>query len=65
MKLVKLPTDIAQSTGAVCLDGTPPAFYIQTNPASTKWIIFIQGGGWCYDERECLGRSKTNLGSSG
>jgi hypothetical protein len=96
MKLVLLPNSIAQQTGAVCLDGSAPGFYIQQNPASTKWIVsglqlfqqwivtlglcptlffasfvlitalqvFIQGGGWCYDEQDCLGRSKTELGSS-
>ena len=27
-------------------------------------IIHLEGGGWCYDEKLCLERSKTNLGSS-
>merc|ERR1712232_1375046 len=31
---------------------------------STKWTIYIQGGGWCYDEKDCYKRSQTNLGSS-
>ena len=31
---------------------------------TNKWIIHLEGGGWCYDEDECVGRSKTNLGSS-
>lgn len=26
--------------------------------------IFLEGGGWCYDEQDCLSRSKTVLGSS-
>lgn len=55
------------STGAVCLDGTPAGFYFA--PASdpknaNDWQIYFQGGGWCYDEEDCWGRSKTNLGSS-
>ena len=24
----------------------------------------MEGGGWCYDEQECLERSKTRFGSS-
>ena len=29
-----------------------------------KWIIHLEGGGWCYDEDECVSRSKTTFGSS-
>ena len=52
--------------GAVCLDGTPGGFFFGNGTGShTKdWVIYFQGGGWCYDERDCLHRSKTNLGSS-
>ena len=32
--------------------------------APNKWIIHLEGGGWCYDEDACVLRSKTNLGSS-
>ena len=31
---------------------------------SKKWIMHLQGGGWCVTEDECVKRSKTNLGSS-
>ena len=31
---------------------------------ASKWIIHMEGGGWCYNEDECVERSKTNLGSS-
>jgi hypothetical protein len=61
-----LLNNTAQS-GAVCLDGTPGGFYFSpaTNPAnSNKWQIYFQGGGWCYDEIDCWGRSSGNLGSS-
>jgi hypothetical protein len=49
---------------ALCLDGSPGSYYIETNSSSTVWVLQIQGGGWCYDEAACLGRSKTSLGSS-
>eukprot|EP00040_Diaphanoeca_grandis_P015374 m.78372 g.78372 ORF g.78372 m.78372 type:complete len:447 (-) comp25112_c0_seq1:147-1487(-) len=68
-KLVK----IAQPAGEeavypAALDGSPFAFYNgEVNP-STKWTINLQGGGWCYDEVDCLCRSQQNtsrsLGSS-
>ena len=31
---------------------------------SSKWIIHLEGSGWCYKEDACVDRSKTNLGSS-
>ena len=60
-KLVKL--DEAVQEGAVCLDGTPPGYYIDTTPLK-RWIIHLEGGGWCYNEDDCYERSFTNLGSS-
>lgn len=33
-----------------------------TNPK--KWIIHMEGGGYCSDEKDCLKRSFTDLGSS-
>ena len=52
--------------GAVCLDGSPGGFYFgKGSDSHTKdWVIYFQGGGWCYDERDCLHRSKSDLGSS-
>eukprot|EP00118_Oscarella_pearsei_P024870 m.306977 g.306977 ORF g.306977 m.306977 type:complete len:383 (+) comp41795_c0_seq1:77-1225(+) len=56
----------AESTGAVCLDGSPPAYYFSNGTGSdaNNWIIHLEGGGWCYNEEECYGRSKSHLGSS-
>ncbi|CAE8715037.1 unnamed protein product [Polarella glacialis] len=53
--------------GAVCLDGSDAGFYFA--PASdpknaNDWQIYFQGGGWCYDEIDCWGRSNGVLGSS-
>ena len=48
-----------------CLDGSPYGVYFRASPTrSTAWTIFLQGGGWCYDEQDCLARSKTVIGSS-
>mmetsp|Transcript_7523 Transcript_7523/g.19036 ORF Transcript_7523/g.19036 Transcript_7523/m.19036 type:complete len:487 (+) Transcript_7523:75-1535(+) len=70
--LVKMESR-ARSHGAVCLDGTPGAFYISQTPVAHRktgqWVIHLQGGGWCYDEPTCYNRSVDtrfgiNLGSS-
>jgi len=51
---------------AACLDGSPGAYYVSTYAAGTSrsWLIFFEGGGWCYDGFDCLDRSKSHLGSS-
>jgi len=52
-------------TGARALDGSSYGFYHRpSKSASTKWTIFMEGGGWCYNEEECAYRSMTHLGSS-
>ncbi|CAJ1358422.1 unnamed protein product [Effrenium voratum] len=56
----------AAADGAVCLDGSAPAYYIApgSGDGANKWYIHHQGGGWCESLDDCLGRSKTALGSS-
>lgn len=49
MLLVTVPS--GKNAGAVCLDGSPPGYWIRkaTTPQSAnKWIVHLQGGGWCY-----------------
>ena len=50
----------------MCLDGSPPGYYIARGSGSgaNKWIIHQGGGGWCYSDQDCLERSKTWFGSS-
>lgn len=50
----------------MCLDGSPVGFYWSPGQGlqAYNWMIYFQGGGWCYDDYDCLGRSKTTLGSS-
>lgn len=48
-----------------CLDGSKYGFYFAPSTTnSTKWTIFINGGGWCYDEVDCWCRSAMGLGTS-
>ena len=63
------PAARASALGAVCLDGSPPAYWYQpprpqaaTDNAS--WLIHLDGGAWCYDERDCAGRARGDKGSS-
>ncbi|PRQ42536.1 putative pectinacetylesterase/NOTUM, alpha/Beta hydrolase [Rosa chinensis] len=56
----------ADAKGAVCLDGTLPAYYFHRGHGSGKksWLVHFQGGGWCGNITDCVARKKTQLGSS-
>jgi hypothetical protein len=38
-------------SSALCLDGSPAAFYIRpgSNANAAKWIVHLEGGGWATD----------------
>jgi len=63
---LSLLKEASEKYGAVCLDGTPSAYYIShgTGDGATKWLLFHQGGGWCTSFGDCYSRSLTALGSS-
>ncbi|KAL6176145.1 hypothetical protein ACLB2K_052781 [Fragaria x ananassa] len=56
----------AVAKGAVCLDGSPPAYHWDKGFGSglNNWLVHIEGGGWCHNVTNCLGRKNTRLGSS-
>ncbi|XP_019186385.1 PREDICTED: pectin acetylesterase 8-like [Ipomoea nil] len=59
-------TRLINDKGALCLDGTPPAYYLDQGEGDgiNNWVIYLEGGGWCSTVEECVYRSKQNLGSS-
>lgn len=57
--LTKHVVDVSRFPEALCNDGTPAIFYYA--PASrvedrNKWLIFLQGGGSCFDAQSCAER---------
>ncbi|KAF5749119.1 putative pectin acetylesterase [Tripterygium wilfordii] len=56
----------AVATGAVCLDGSPPAYHLDKGFGTgiNNWLVHLEGGGWCNNVTTCLSRKKTHLGSS-
>lgn len=32
---------------AKCLDGSPPALYVHQGTETNKFVIFLEGGGFC------------------
>jgi hypothetical protein len=69
LQLTVLPQAYADSYGAACLDGSPPSFYSLVQDP-TRWVIFAEGGGWCFDTTpagvvsNCAGRAMGGGGSS-
>eukprot|EP00931_Biecheleriopsis_adriatica_P059201 TRINITY_DN35389_c0_g1_i1.p1 TRINITY_DN35389_c0_g1~~TRINITY_DN35389_c0_g1_i1.p1 ORF type:complete len:631 (-),score=137.02 TRINITY_DN35389_c0_g1_i1:64-1956(-) len=43
-----------EESDARCLDGSPPAYYLQrgSGSSSRSWLLYFQGGGWCVPQGE-------------
>ncbi|XP_058099202.1 pectin acetylesterase 5-like [Magnolia sinica] len=56
----------AKARGAVCLDGSSPAYHLRKGfgSGSDSWLVHIEGGGWCNTVASCAWRKMTPLGSS-
>ncbi|TQD77002.1 hypothetical protein C1H46_037448 [Malus baccata] len=56
----------AAAKGAVCLDGTVPAYHLHRGCGlgANSWLIHLQGGAWCNDIRSCTNRKYSAYGSS-
>ncbi|KAK6793998.1 hypothetical protein RDI58_007451 [Solanum bulbocastanum] len=56
----------AVSKGAVCLDGSPPAYHFEPGfgDGAQTWLVQLSGGEWCRTVEACLERSKSDFGSS-
>ncbi|XP_074558580.1 pectin acetylesterase 7-like [Curcuma longa] len=52
--------------GAVCLDGSPPAYHLSPGSGSgvNNWLVHMEGGGWCRNVEECVERKGNFRGSS-
>ncbi|KAJ4842687.1 Pectin acetylesterase 7 [Turnera subulata] len=58
--------ETARARGAVCLDGSPPAYHLERGSGSgiNNWLVHMEGGGWCEDLASCVSRRDTYKGSS-
>ncbi|GMH09625.1 hypothetical protein Nepgr_011466 [Nepenthes gracilis] len=56
----------AVAQGAVCLDGSPPAYHFDKGFGGgiNNWLIHVEGGAWCNNASTCLAKRNTRLGSS-
>ncbi|KAM7272472.1 hypothetical protein ACFE04_027135 [Oxalis oulophora] len=56
----------AEAHGALCLDGSLPAYHLHTGfgAGEQNWLLQFEGGGWCNDIPSCLDRAKERRGST-
>jgi len=39
---------VSATNGAMCMDGTPPVYWVNYNPSKpNKWLLSLEGGGYC------------------
>ncbi len=63
----KVPLTMLSDPKAKCLDGTQAGYYAQPAPNpedSTKFVIYLNGGGECDKEGPCKAQLTSSLGSS-
>ncbi|XP_041350935.1 palmitoleoyl-protein carboxylesterase NOTUM-like [Gigantopelta aegis] len=39
-----------------CNDGSPAGYYIRKSHGSSKWLVFLEGGWYCFDKTSCRQR---------
>ncbi|XP_056159016.1 pectin acetylesterase 9 isoform X3 [Syzygium oleosum] len=56
----------ASAIGALCLDGSLPAYHLHRGfgAGANNWLLQFEGGGWCNDIPSCLERANTRRGST-
>ncbi|WP_107329197.1 pectin acetylesterase-family hydrolase [Metapseudomonas otitidis] len=48
---------LAPETGAVCGDGSPYKFFVNRMPNTSNTLIYMEGGGACWDYASCSGQA--------
>lgn len=50
---------------SICRDGSQGALFVNLNPASNKVMIYLEGGGGCYDAQTCAGNPSAAVQTPG
>ncbi|KAK3006610.1 hypothetical protein RJ639_017246 [Escallonia herrerae] len=56
----------AVARGAVCSDGSPPAYHFDkgVGEGANNWLVHLEGGGWCESIERCSFRAGGDVGFS-
>ena len=47
---------LLKDKNAVCNDGSPAGYYVRKSYGSKRWIVYLEGGWYCYDKSSCDAR---------
>uniref|UniRef100_A0A8C1R685 Notum, palmitoleoyl-protein carboxylesterase a n=1 Tax=Cyprinus carpio TaxID=7962 RepID=A0A8C1R685_CYPCA len=48
-----------ENTSVTCNDGTPAGYYLKESKGSRRWLIFLEGGWYCFNKENCNSRYET------
>lgn len=55
----KVTLSTSSPVAPLCNDGSPYVYYVRPSFGSNKWVLFYQGGGYCFDQASCSDRQHT------
>ena len=64
MSLHMLPPP-ATDGDAACLDGSAYGYYALPGKVADKWVVLLQGGGWCFGLEDCFARTQPAYAGGG
>uniref|UniRef100_A0A1A7WGK3 Notum pectinacetylesterase 1a n=3 Tax=Iconisemion striatum TaxID=60296 RepID=A0A1A7WGK3_9TELE len=50
---------LLKNVSATCNDGSPAGFYIKESKGSRRWLMFLEGGWYCFNKQTCDSRYET------
>uniref|UniRef100_A0A3Q4IFC2 Notum, palmitoleoyl-protein carboxylesterase n=1 Tax=Neolamprologus brichardi TaxID=32507 RepID=A0A3Q4IFC2_NEOBR len=48
-----------KNLSVTCNDGSPAGYYIKESKGSKRWLLFLEGGWYCFDSQTCESRYET------
>ncbi|XP_066092968.1 palmitoleoyl-protein carboxylesterase NOTUM isoform X3 [Saccopteryx bilineata] len=48
-----------QNTSVACNDGSPAGYYLKESKGSRRWLLFLEGGWYCFNRENCDSRYNT------
>ncbi|XP_026306524.1 palmitoleoyl-protein carboxylesterase NOTUM-like [Piliocolobus tephrosceles] len=47
------------NTSVTCNDGSPAGYYLKESRGSRRWLLFLEGGWYCFNRENCESRYNT------
>uniref|UniRef100_A0A8B9JFW6 Notum, palmitoleoyl-protein carboxylesterase n=1 Tax=Astyanax mexicanus TaxID=7994 RepID=A0A8B9JFW6_ASTMX len=48
-----------ENSTVTCNDGSPAGYYIRESKGSRRWLVFLEGGWYCFSKENCASRYET------